>query len=275
MDNRRKLSRTWAVAGLLVSVPAATLVLLAVPRAVAPRELPALALSPRAIDASIEADEEQARRAPDSESARELDRALRAQGVAEVIGSSSELARAVRHARIERAVAGVTRAHGPTGLAAIRARWATDVQALLLGRAPLREREERLGSFPRMLDRYGLAQGGVPGGPPFVIRTLYKARFNAIAGHELTEGMRRVERQAYYGWLVLHAKDAPMANRVEAVSEYERAGGAHADEARASLLFLAGDTTRAARAFARAYERTGNLRLRNHWLAALRSADAE
>ena len=129
-----------------------------------------------------------------------------------------------------------------------------------------------VGSFPRMLDRYGLLREGVIIAPRFVARTLFKARWNAVAQRSLTDGLERVELQAYWGWLALGAHNVEPHRRVPAAEAYAEAAGRHATEARAVLAFETEQPATSADLFAAAYRQSGNLRVRNHALAALRAS---
>jgi hypothetical protein len=100
--------------------------------------------------------------------------------------------------------------------------------------------------------------------PFFVIRSLFLARWNAIMGLELTDGMSPVERKAYWGWLAIEAESAPGNLSADALAELQEVAPELAQEARAHQAYLEGFPAEAA---AR-YETLEGLRARNYALGA-------
>jgi hypothetical protein len=126
-----------------------------------------------------------------------------------------------------------------------------------------------LGDFVSMMRRYGLARGDRQVAPRFVVRVTLKARWNALHGRELTEGLSPIERQAYWGWLAVRGEGAPAELRLRGLERYAQAGGARAAEIRGVLLYDEGRLDEAHDAFEEAYAASPTFRLRNHLLATV------
>lgn len=261
---------TSSGARLIVAVTAAGCagLLLTLPRAVVPTGPPELVFPPSALHAVEERDQELAANAPTDDASDRLRALIREQGRAEVAEGESEESFAARREAVASVAAEVAEAGGVDAIAALRAEAVLGLDGALGGRLAREEEEEVLGSFPRMLDRYGAQADGVQVAPPLVIRSLFAARWNAIAGRALTEGFSDAELAAYWGWLALGPNDAPAQMRADALAAYALAGGPSAAEARAWDAFARGDMVQAAALYRRASEATGDLRLRNHALAA-------
>ena len=242
--------------------------LLAMPQPVTPTEMPALVLDPGAMEEVRSLDRQRAAQTPGDETSARLLALYRAQGRAEAAGAEERQAATERGVALQRATDAFIAAHGSDALGTLRAKAATDLPEALAGRLDADDEQAVLGSFPRMLERYGLTRDGAIVAPPFIVRTLFVARFNAILRRPLTEGFAPVEAQAYWGWLALETPDAPIERRQSALEAYAAAGGAGVAEARAVLAFEAGDGPRASHAFTALYEETGVLRYRNHAMAA-------
>jgi len=260
---------------LLVAAIGAGGTLLALPRAVVPRELPGLVLDPAQI-ARVQADDaRRATTAPADAVADSLTELVATQGLAEVgTGETPEEARE-RFTRLGVAAYRVERAHGEAGVLALRARAVLDFERVLATRARGEARDRVLGSFPRTVERYGVTHGGRLRAPRFVLRTLYKSRWNAVCQLAATWQLTPVELRAFHGWLALGADSAAPAQRVAALDAYAAAGGVRSREARAGLAWLAGDLHRAEELYGEALSRTGSLRFRNFMRAArLATGDA-
>lgn len=242
---------------------------LSLPRPVPPYEPPSLTLDGAAVQRVLATDRRGAGDAPRGEAVFALEALIREQGRAELGPGETPTAFQGRRAALERTAARVTREHGPNALAALRARATERLPQALAGGLEEDERDALLGTFPRMLERYDLVVNGERLAPPFVVRTLFKARWNGIVGLDLTAGLAPVERRAYWGWLALHAASAPIAMRQGALDAYAAAGGSRVAEARAVLSYREGDVERAAHWMGRAHAQHGGLRLRNHALATL------
>ena len=274
-SERRRLSASGARLILTSTAASCAALLLWLPRPVEPTELPALHLEPRAIGQVLQ--REGRAQMPQGPSADQVVALFRAQGEGETEGDTPE-ALQLRQRRVRESLTRLREEHGPDALAATRAAMTHPIDKILRGDTPEADDNALLGSFPRVLRRYNAAVEGRISAPMFVVRTLYKARWNAIFQLSPTDGFEDVEKQAYWGWLALHARDqsaacpecrADIALRREALRNFARAGGAAAEEAAAVFAFRNGRPDEASQIFARLHERTGALRFRNHALAAL------
>jgi hypothetical protein len=157
---------------------------------------------------------------------------------------------------------------GVDAIRSLRAELLLQLPAALAGLEDEEQDAAMLGVFPRMLARYGLTRDGVVVGPAFVVRVLYAARFNVILGLPPTSDFAPVELRAYWGWLALGSEDVNPVRRMDALQRYADAGGEHVLEARAALLLALGRGMDASHLYEEGYRRTGNMRLRNHAMAA-------
>jgi hypothetical protein len=245
--------------------------LLCLPQPVPPSELPGLSLDSAAAAAALAEDEALAARAPHDATSERL-RAL---------GAVERRARAIQSddQRARRAAADAVRAaHGEEALAALRAEAADLAEEALAGALGPEAAGAALGTFPALAERYGLLERGAKGAkgairveaPRLVVRALFEAQWNTRFGLGATEGMSAVEEQAYWGWLALEARDAPVALRESALDALAEVGGEGVEEARAALAFARGDYADAFLRYKALYEATGVLRFRNHATAAER-----
>lgn len=258
---------------MLAAVPAMAAVWIMVPRPVRPMETPSLVLDGTRVRAVQARDGSRAERVPRSEAARKLEHLVRAQNRAEVGPGEPPGAVGQRRAALRRAVDAVRARHGSQGLAALRAEAARNLQPALAGALEGPALDAFLGSFPRMVRRYGLWVEDRRVAPWFVVRTLFKAQWNALVGLAPTDGLEGEEVRAYWGWLALHARDVDPSLRMKALARYADAGGTHIAEAHAVLALQAGRVPEAARWMTRAHEARGGLRLRNQLLWLLTEAD--
>jgi hypothetical protein len=97
--------------------------------------------------------------------------------------------------------------------------------------------------------------------PPFVARTLYKARFNVMHGLAPDHAFASIEKRAYYGWQALHSEHTPVARRLESLQQYAKHGGRQVDEAAGALLYRLGDFVQATNALEAAHRKERNLRI--------------
>lgn len=249
---------------LTVGAGACAALILVVPRAVAPRELPPLVLAPNAL-AELEARDD-ASSAPTGELADRVRRGVEAQGRAEVSEGEPAAAYEARLRDLREAAAELARTEGEEAVDALRAEALAELPAALSGELPRPQEEARLGSFPRMLERYGATRDGRVVAPEPVVRALFAARFDAIVWGDPVARLSEVERQAYWGWLAFSPQAVPNDLRERALLEHARAGGWGSREA---LAIHARDTDRNTEAERRFGELAadGNLRLRNAALA--------
>lgn len=264
-------------AGLLVLAGGSVLALaiMAFPRPVVPTHTPGLHLSAEAVAQVRREDQRRASLAPTEERAERVRELYAEYSRAEVRGGETRAASLARVRALDEATLEVARQDGEEALWALRAEATATLMAAMEGGIDQVEREALLGTFPDVLSRYGAVRDGELVAPPFVARTLFVARWNAAHGLAPTQGMGEAELRAYWGWLALEADQAPVGHRLVALEGYAQAGGTSVLEARAVLLFEAGQMLAASEAFELAYEEEGTLRLRNHALAALELATAE
>jgi hypothetical protein len=237
------------------------------PEPAGPSEMPPLLLDPREVAAQIRADAQLASRAPSGDRAEERRSRYLEINTAEHAGSGGSLARAQQLDAIVRAIA---EEHGDDAVAAMRSHDLERLEPALRGELAATERIAELGAFVRMMQRYGLARGERQVAPRIVVRTLFKARWNALHGLELVQGFSAIERQAYWGWLALRGETVPLERRLDALDHYRRAGGAGHLEARAVLLYDEGRLEEARTAFEAAAAHEPSFRLANHARACVR-----
>jgi hypothetical protein len=266
------VSEPVALLLLTVLITACAALLLALPREVPPFELPSVSLPAAAVESAIAADAQAARVAPRSARAQAFQALLLQQGQAETAGSEGSESYANRRRALVDAYAGVVAESGADAALRLRARAVAQLEdALDLRLAPALARQV-IGAFNSVLDRENASRDGYLIAPRFVVRTLYKARWNILAGLPPDHAFARIERRAFYGWQALHSESVPLAKRVSALHEYGLAGGDHVEEALGILLFRLGDYAQSARALESAYRAQGSVRLRNNLLAARAAA---
>lgn len=268
MSDRRPttLSEPVAAGGLVVLAAACAGLLFAQPRPVVPQELPSLLLPADEVRRVIEHDRVIAARVPASPEIERVEALLRAHGRAQAAFFEDQQSHDRRRASL-RAACTILARSGPDVVAALRARWVERLEDALALRLSAEEVPEVLGAFALTLERGGVTEDGVIVGPHFVVRTLYKAQWNASCGFAPASGLAPVERVAYHGWQAFHVPALSAASRLAALDAYAAAGGRHADEAQAVVLLGAGDAVGATGTMQAAYAAEGSIRLRNHVLA--------
>lgn len=258
---------------LAVALPGLLLWSWSRPQPAPPREVPPLALRPSAVAEQIRLDEAAAAAEPESEHT-ELRRDVYTEtNTAEIEANDYPPTVEDRRRRLHAAVAAAVEAHGQEVIAEMRAADVQRMERALRGELGPNATTAELGAFIRMMERYAMASGGRQLAPRFVVRTAFKARWNAMHGREATEGFSDVELRAHWGWLALQAQSAPMAMRLEALEHYAQAGGPRAGEARGVLLYQAGRTEEAAEAFRAAHAARPSFRMRNHAIFASASGE--
>jgi hypothetical protein len=253
-----QLFALWLVA------TAAGVFLIATPRAIAPVELPALALDASEVQEQERQDAALAKTAPSTENAKELwDQYLKF-GEAELLLFEQRANTDVRRRRMRRAQEAVVAESGANAGNAMRARALLKFESALAGEVPRAELKGLLGVYPHVLAQHLLTSDGVELGPHFVVRTLFKARWNRLCDLPPETDLSPVELRAYFGWMGLHAANLSVRERLQALASYAAAGGAEAEQALGVLAFVDQDYRRAAASFERSYARTPNLRVRNY-----------
>lgn len=265
-----KLSDSGLALLLIVCGASVGGMLLATPRGVVPNEMPQVPLDRTKMADSLATDYDLAATLQDGEALARLEHLYFQHGLAEIEGEVEQAADDRAGALYQAFLAFRTEV-GEDGVRALLARWTNEAEGTL-DEGDRDDRDARLGSFPTMLDRYGIDARSADPVESFVRRTLYKARINASLSRSPTEQLEPIEVQAYWGWLAYAAEVDP-PRRLVALSAYEEAGGPVDDSVTATLLYLDGDALAAAEKFERAYEEHGSLRLRNHGLAALATAE--
>jgi hypothetical protein len=266
-----KLSEPIAALLLLTLTTACAGLLLAQPRSVPPFELPSLVLPEDAVRAAIAKDAQDARKAPSTAAARAFETLLDEQGQVEAHGSEGSESYASRRAALVQSYKTLAGEAGEAAALRLRAKGVQRLEDALELRIDTTRARAVIGALNSVLERENASRDGYLVAPRFVIRTLYKARWNLLAGLPPDHAFERIERRAFYGWQALHSESVPTEKRVAALHEYGLAGGDHVEEALGILLFRLGDYAQSARALETAYRKQGSIRLRNN-LLAVRSA---
>ena len=269
---RWSLSEAVALISLLLLSIACAALLIAQPRAVAPLELPGLTLPAAPVLAVIEQDERDAQHAPSSATAAAFEGLLDAQGQAELQGSEETEQYIDRRQQLANGYRALVAEVGEVAALRLRAKAVKRLHDALELRLPPERAKRVIGAFSSVLEREHASRDGYLVAPRFVVRTLYKARWNILAGLEPAHALQRIERRAYYGWEALHADSVPLRQRLVALHEYGLAGGDHVEEALGTLLFRMHDYQQSARALEAAYRKDHSIRLRNYLLAAREAA---
>jgi hypothetical protein len=272
LRSRLALSEPLATIALLVLAAACAALLFAQERHTRPRELPSLTLPAEPVRRVLEADAQAARAAPGSPRAQALAALLLEHGRAESRGlEDAELYRA-RRARLELGYRELVAETGEPAALRLREKAVLALEAALALELSDAEAKAVLGSFPAVLAREGASRGGELVAPHFVVRTLYKARWNLLHGIAADHRFQPIEKRAYYGWQALHAERVPALRRIEALHAYGLAGGEDVEEALGVLLLREGDAVQASQALQAAYRKRANIRLRNMLLGARHAA---
>jgi hypothetical protein len=266
--SRLTLSEPFAASAAFALALLCAGLLFARPRAVPPRELPSLTLPERAVREAMVADAAAAQTAPTSARARALEALLMEHGAAESRGPEDTDVYSKRQRSLATGYRELVDEVGEPVALRLRAKNAQRLEQALDLRLPDAEAKAVLGALPNILKREDAARDGYLVAPRFVVRTLFKARWNILHGLPPTKNFAKVELLAYYGWQTLHAERLPIPQRLRAAQAYQHAGGQDIDEILGVLLYRNGDFALAARAFAAAQHGGLQLRLRNHMLAA-------
>jgi len=248
-------------------------VLVALPRALAPEQTPQLVLDRSAVATVLAADRKASATAPKTPLALELDLRFLELGAAEDRNEPSARTKLQRQglARIHQRLVGEA---GEAASLGLRAAAMERLEAALSARLSADETRRVLGVFPEAAARHHATRDGNEVAPHFVLRTLYKARWNLAMGLAADHAFAPVEGRAYHGWLALHAHNLGPGMRSKALLAYERAGGRYVAEAQGVLAFLGQDYEQSVAALTLAYQTTPSLRVRN-WLRGAQVAAAQ
>lgn len=249
--------------GLLAVAAAAGTLLISLPRAVEPNELPSLILDAAKVEAQLELDARHAR-APSTPEAEQLSDLFHSLGATEVVTLSNAALADQRRRTLHGLYVALRDKAGQEAVLQLRARAVAKLEAAFNGEITGPEMKGWLGVFPNVLQTYRATRDGLEIAPHFVVRTLYKARWNRLCNLAAETDLSPIERQAYFGWIGLHATNVAVLERRQALLGYAAAGGEHADQAQGVLAYLDHDYAAAAQAFERAYAEHPNLRLRNY-----------
>jgi hypothetical protein len=262
----------WILAvGLIVAT-------LAVPQPVNPWEMPSLVLDRAAVSDAIRFERALAAEAPDSEEARALRSLFLDHGRAEANPPYSIDDYNRRQIAIHHATRALAERHGPSALGMLRAHAVEEATEAFCDGDHEPESEEEValvGGFTEVARSYQLVRDGEVIAPELTIRSLYKARWNAIHRQPLVDGFSAIELQSYWGWLAFHGWGKPLEERRDALVAFKKAGGNGAYEAAALFELLADRPERAATGLQALYEERGELRFRNLGLGALHAAASQ
>ena len=254
---------------LWLTATAAGIGLIALPRAIAPLELPALTLDPDEVRAQQLEDVRLAKTIRNTERGKILWDLYLKLGESELMLLDQKGPLEQRRRELRRAQEEVVAESGPQAGNAWRARALIKFEAALAGEVPRADWKGLMGVFPYILSQHLVTRDGIELGPHFVVRTLFKARWNRMCDLPPETDLSPIERRAYFGWMGLHAANLSVRERRQALIGYAAAGGVEADQASGVLAFVDQDYSRAALSLERAYERTANLRIRNYLRGAL------
>jgi hypothetical protein len=246
-------------------------VLLAMPRAVPPRPPLVFPADAEQQLAGTLAEEAELARAVEGYSGPAFERLARLEaeqgrsevGPGEPPGVASERALGLRRlvSLVEQQHEGATQA--------LRAAALVKLWPALRGELEPTQEQEVLGSFPRILERYGAARDGRRLAPKSVVHAMFKVRWNVLHGLEQGDGLSPAEARAFWGWAAAHGPAGDQALRLQAIRGYAAAEGPATRELVAYGAYAEGSYARAARLYQELFEQTGSLRQRNHARAAL------
>jgi hypothetical protein len=267
------VSDTLRITLFLVVLSLLAAVWLWLPRPVPPSELAALQLDRRQVEQVIQQDKAAAKRSHTSKEADLIRKLVLEKGEAEREAREPLHVFERRRRSLALAVAKIREKAGDQTLIDLRAQAVEKLEKALAIELPKAESQKVLGAFPIYLERYGATRDGEIVASRFVIRTMYKSRWNLTVGLKATAFFAPIERVAHFGWLVRHADNAPIQLRINALPHYAQAGGHSVEEASGVLHFLAGNYPEAIRFLTLAYQRDSSIRLRNYVLGARKAAE--
>ena len=194
-----------------------------------------------------------------------------ARGAFEAGGAEPTTATAERADRT-RALAAAVEVHlGEEALTALGRSLARRIE--LAARGESEESPALLGDFRRQLDRHGVTREGALVAPPIVVRALAAARVATLLQMEPTRFMDEAEEKAYFAWAALRPGEEGRDLRAFGDAGWARHDPVRAAEARAYFAFEDGRYEEAGRLYRSVHEATGELRARNHSLAAVLRAE--
>lgn len=269
MDGVKRGGLSDAAAGwtLLIAGIVCAGFLMVLPRPIVPTRLPTLTLPADAVAAQVAADGKLAAREP-GEVGRQLEAMLMEQGEAEAAGMEDAQLYRTRRKALRNLYKKLLLVEGQEAALALRARATARFDDALDLKLPAEEAPKVIGAMASVFEREGVAHEGHLVAPRFVVRTLFKARWNLLHGLEPHAHMQNVELRAFHGWRALHSEQQALGVRVTALRGYSDLGGTQIEEALGALLYRAGDFEQSAGVLRAAHAHRASLRLRNHALAA-------
>jgi hypothetical protein len=251
---------------LLALTTACLLVLCIVPRALAPVDAPALLLDRAQVAQVVAADANGAKQAPQTPDAKALVESFLSLGDIENRTVKNAASPQLQRQSLARSFRKLVHDAGEPAALNVRAASVLALEAALAMKLSDKEAQRVLGLFPEALAAHrATTDDGFEVAPHFVLRTLYKARWNIAMGLAPDYKLAPVERQAYHGWLALHASNLGPEPRSVSLRDYAAAGGRQVSEARGVLAFLSHDYKDSVAALEQAEKESPSLRLRN-WL---------
>jgi hypothetical protein len=258
-------SPEFTLYALLALTPACLLALCVLPRSLAPVEPPALVLDRAQVAEVVHADADSAKAAPKTPEANSLAERFLALGDAENATDQNAPSPKLQRESLARLFRKLAHDLGEPAALHLRSAAVEHLEAALSLKLPDAETQRVLGLFPEAIARHQVTHDGFEVAPHFVLRTLYKARWNLAMGLTPVYKLANVELQAYHGWLALHATNLGPEPRTLALRDYAAAGGQQIAEARGVLAFLSHDYREAVAALEQAEREAPSLRIRN-WL---------
>lgn len=266
------LPEPLAAVALFVLATACAALVLARPRAVAPTEAPSLLLSEPLVARAIADDTEAAREAPRTKTAKALRELFGKQAEMELVGSESASTYTERREQLVRSYRALVAESSEAAAMRLRSEATRELDAALELKLPQARARLVVGGLGTMLQREGASIDGELIAPRFVVRTLFKARWNLLCGLAPSHRFAPIELQAFFGWQALHAEHLPIPQRVGALKSYAEAGGSRVREALGVMYYMHDEFDLAAEALDAAYKSTPNIRLRNYVLGARTAA---
>ncbi len=271
---RRGLSDAAAGTVLLVVGAACAGLLMSQERVLMPAHLPTLTLPADQVAARM-ADDRRREQLPAAERSAALEELLMEQGRAEQRGVEDSDRYKRRRRALELGHINLVNTGGKEAALGMRARATARFERALNLELAEDEAKAVIGAMGAVLEKEGAVVNGHVVAPRFVVRTLFKARWNLLHGLVPDDTFEPIEKRAYYGWQALHAPRRPIDRRLTALRAYADKGGTDIDEALGVLLFRARDYRGAATALEKAYRARPSIRLRNYLLGARWAAGYE
>jgi len=228
-----------ALFALFATLTLCSVVVLSTPRALVPQDLPPLVLDRSQVARAIAADVALAAKAPGGIDVDELAARYLDEGRAELSGPTEQRLVELRQQEWRQLVQRVFARIGPAGVRAMRAQTLVQFMQVWHGETvDEADKQGLFGSLPEMLRTYGFtADDGTLLAPELCLRSNFKARWNLIHGLPVTDGFSPIERQAFEGWIALHASKAPAERRLQAAQAFYDAGGHRGAQALATWLY--------------------------------------